>query len=215
MWLNPSMLHRTTARSLRMTLTVLAASLAIALAPAAASAATVKITMGFNDFTPASKPVARGATVKWVNPTNGVFEHNVQATAPRWYFYSTRSATKGDIFPGQSYRFTFRAAGTFHYVCSIHSGMDGTITVPISVAKLSGPVRFRITVASASASGAWRNEVQVRRPGASTWVRIARTTGTTVTYAPSKRGTYAFRSRVTNVTTGANSAWSPAVSRTF
>ena len=115
------------------------------------------------------------------------------------------------VAPGESYRFTFRAAGTFRYVCSIHNGMDGTITVPIAVAKLSGPLRFRITVASASASGSWRNEVQVRRPGAPTWVRIARTSGTSVTYTPTKRGTYAFRSRVTNVTTGADSAWSPAV----
>ncbi len=207
------MLHRPTARSPRLTLAGLIASAVIALGPVTASAATATVKMGFNDFTPATKTVARGDRVRWSNK-GGFLEHNVQATAPRWYFYSTKQ-NAGDILPGDTYQFTFRSAGHFSYVCSIHSGMDGSITVPISVAKLTGPVRFRVTVASAPATGPWRNEVQVRRPGSSTWKRIALTTATSVTFTPSKRGTHLFRSRVTNTSTGADSGWSPTVSRTW
>jgi plastocyanin len=214
LWFNRPMQQRSTARPVRLALAGLVTGLLIALAPVSASAATVTVKMGINAFEPAAKTVARGDTVKWSNK-GGFIEHNVQATKPRWYFYSNKSKTVGDIRPGQTFSFTFRAAGRFKYVCSIHGGMDGTITVPIKVTKLTGPVRYRITVASASSSSPWANEVQVRKPGSSTWTRIARTSGTSVTFTPTKRGTYTFRSRVTNTNTGSDSLWSPAVSRTY
>lgn len=189
------------------------AGLLIALAPVAASAATVTIQMEVNAFSPKAKSVARGTTVKWSNK-GGFLEHNVQATAPKWYFYSTKKDV-GDVLPGDTYRFTFRAAGRFAYLCSIHSGMTGSITVPITVTTLTGPTRYRITVASAASTSPWANEVQVRKPGSSTWTRIARTTGTTVVFTPVKRGTYTFRSRVTNTSNGADSGWSPTIARTY
>ena len=213
LWFNRAM-HRSTARPVHLTLVGIVAGLLLALAPMTAAAATVTVKMGLNDFDPVAKTVARGTTVKWSNK-GGFLEHNVQATAPRWYFYSTKNKDLGDIEPGETYSFTLRAAGRFAYVCSIHTGMDGSITVPITVSKLTGPVRFRVTVASASSRSPWTNEVQVRKPGASGWTRIARTTGTSVTFTPKKRGTYTFRSRVTNTSTGADSGWSPAVSRTY
>lgn len=35
----------------------------------------------------------------------------------------------GNLEPGQSYSFTFHEAGTYGFLCSYHSGMEGTITV--------------------------------------------------------------------------------------
>lgn len=208
------MQQRTAARPARLALVGLVAGLLIALAPVSASAATVTVKMGIASFEPAAKTIARGDTVKWSNK-DGFIEHNVQATKPRWYFYSNKSQTKGDIQPGETFSHTFRAAGRFTYVCSIHEEMKGSITVPIKVTKLTGPVRYRITMASARSASPWANEVQVRKPGSSTWTRIARTSGTSVTFTPTKRGTYTFRSRVTNTSTGSDSLWSPAVSRTY
>lgn len=212
-WFNRAMTPLPAARRLRLTAAGLLATMLVALAPVAASAATVTIQMEVNSFSPSAKSVARGTTVKWSNK-GGFLEHNVQATAPKWYFSSTKKDV-GDVLPGESYRFTFRAAGRFTYLCSIHSGMNGSITVPIAVTTLSGPLRYRITVASAASSSPWANEVQVKKPGSSSWTRIARTTGTSVTFTPVKRGTYTFRSRVTNTSTGADSGWSPTIARTY
>jgi plastocyanin len=39
------------------------------------------------------------------------------------------SWNSGDLNPGASFSFTFAAAGTYHYQCSIHTFMTGTITV--------------------------------------------------------------------------------------
>ncbi len=200
------------ARPLRLALAGLLASLVVAAAPLTASAATRTVTMGFNDFSPAARTIARGDKVKWVNPEALFLGHDVKSTAPAKYF---SSGGAGGMAPGDTYSFTFRSAGRFAYHCSIHSGMTGSVTVPITVSRLFGPARFRVTVATAAAAGSWRHQVQVQKPGASSWITIRTTSSSSVTYTPTRRGTYDFRSRVTNTATGTDSGWSPVVSRTF
>jgi plastocyanin len=70
-------------------------------------------------FTPAELTVPLGATVTWTNrhPAN----HDV--VADDGTFASPLLGT------GESFSFTFTAAGEFPYHCSIHASMQGTIIV--------------------------------------------------------------------------------------
>lgn len=70
-----------------------------------------------NQFTPASLAVDPGTTVTW--RSNGALTHTVTSTV----FGAQRLA------PGQSFSYTFAAAGTYPYVCDIHAGMAGTVSV--------------------------------------------------------------------------------------
>jgi plastocyanin len=199
----------TPTRPIRLALAGLAASVLVALAPMSAGAATTNVKMLANDFAPANVTIARGGTVRWNNKHQQAFlDHDATSTHPRGYF-------RKDVRVGKAKTFTFPSAGRFLYVCTLHAGMDGTVTVPISVTKLTGPVRFRVTMASRSISSPWRHVVQVRKPGSSSFQTIGTTTASTVTWRPTKRGTHVFRSKVLNINNNQDSAWSPTVSRTY
>lgn len=87
----------------------------VAAAPATASVAA---TSG-NQFSPANAVVARNGTVTW---TFAIL-HNVT-----WDNPATSPANIGDTSTGSVSR-TFATAGTFAYHCTIHGGMNGTVTV--------------------------------------------------------------------------------------
>jgi plastocyanin len=201
---------QTARRPVRLTLAGIAASVALALIPAGAGAATRRVEMEGVNFSPANVTIARGDKVRWVNES--FLDHDVYATAPRGYFSSGR---EGGMSQDERYSFTFRSAGRFSYVCRVHPGMDGTVTVPIHVTKLSGPVRFRVTLGTATLSGSWRHVVQVKKPGSSTWSTFRTTTSTSATYDPPKRGTYRFRAKLLNTSTDRDSGWSPSVSKSY
>ena len=69
-----------------------------------------------NAFDPASATIAVGGTVTWT--WNGAVDHNVT-------FSSASSPTQST----GTYARTFTATGTFPYQCTIHAGMNGSITV--------------------------------------------------------------------------------------
>ena len=71
-------------------------------------------------FIPASVTVAVGGTVTWQNGSPAA--HNVR---------STTGAFLGspDLDPTETFLVTFAQAGTFPYQCTIHPGMNGTVTV--------------------------------------------------------------------------------------
>jgi plastocyanin len=73
-------------------------------------------------FVPADITVKAGTTVTWTNHDN--FSHSVQ-------FRDGGLPTEPQLMkPGESTTFTFQAAGTFHYQCSLHpQQMQGTVTV--------------------------------------------------------------------------------------
>src|SRR5918992_2221133 len=75
-------------------------------------------------YTPATLTIAVGDTVTWMN--NDVQAHT--ATASGGAFDS------GTMNPGQSFSFTFTAAGSFAYTCSFHAELTGTITVQAAAA---------------------------------------------------------------------------------
>ena len=94
-------------------------------------------------FTPEKLTVPVGTTVTWANGKIGhsvtAYEDKIPADAE--YFASggfdseaaARKAypSKGNIPPGQSYKHTFEAPGTYEYFCIPHeaAGMVGTVEV--------------------------------------------------------------------------------------
>ena len=80
---------------------------------------TVKM-VGGNDFEPRAIVVKAGETVTWTNE-DGV-AHNAVA--------KDGDGPRSELF-GEGGTYSWKAAtpGTIEYVCTVHPGMDGTITV--------------------------------------------------------------------------------------
>jgi plastocyanin len=70
-------------------------------------------------FIPQTLTVAVNSTVKWKN-LDGI-THTVTSDNGSW--------DSGNIPAGNTFKFTFTATGTFHYHCTIHPLMTGTIIV--------------------------------------------------------------------------------------
>ena len=75
------------------------------------------ISMLDNRYSPASRTVSAGTSVSWVN--QGAVPHTVTGS----------NFDSGFLMPGDTYRRTFNNPGTYSYLCTIHPGMAGTITV--------------------------------------------------------------------------------------
>jgi len=72
-------------------------------------------------FNPASLTVKKSTSVTWTNQDSS--NHTVTETDGQ------TGPGSGSLGQGQTYSFTFNTAGTFHYKCSIHPSMTGTVTV--------------------------------------------------------------------------------------
>ena len=70
-------------------------------------------------FSPSTITVSLNTTVTWTNK-DGV-SHTVTS--------DTDLFDSGSIGDGQTYSYTFTTAGTYHYKCSFHSSMTGTVVV--------------------------------------------------------------------------------------
>lgn len=97
-------------------------------APSATTAATATrgaatsgadVSVGDFQFSPDTISVKVGSTVDWTNTSTDT-PHTVT---------SDTGAFNHTLNPGDSFRFTFTKAGTFHYHCSIHPSMTAIITV--------------------------------------------------------------------------------------
>ena len=71
-------------------------------------------------FAPAEVTVAAGDTVTWTN--NDSAPHDVTADG-------FKSGEPGGMQQGDAYERTFQKAGSFDYVCTVHPGMEGSVTV--------------------------------------------------------------------------------------
>lgn len=75
-----------------------------------------------NDYEPKDEAVEKGATVKWTN--TGDLPHTVtKESGPGPDFDS------GTLQPGDTYEETFTTPGKIGYLCTIHSGQNGSLTV--------------------------------------------------------------------------------------
>ena len=80
----------------------------------------ISLSMKANEFIPDKVTGKVGQTVEWTN--DDPYPHNVVATEGEDF--------KSDNFAGGgTYKYKLDKAGKISYVCTIHSGMDGTITV--------------------------------------------------------------------------------------
>lgn len=74
-----------------------------------------------NFFDPNAAMITTGTTVTWENV--GAVDHTVTPD------HSPEEWTGLTLSPGETFQHTFDTAGEYPYVCTIHAGMDGTITV--------------------------------------------------------------------------------------
>ena len=82
------------------------------------SGASSKTTTAFapNPFT---RSLASSGKVTWIN--NDGTTHDIESDEDLW--------DSGDMSNGDTFSFTFTAAGTYAYHCSIHPNMVGTIVI--------------------------------------------------------------------------------------
>lgn len=73
------------------------------------------------EFNPARLAVHRGATVTWV--WREKVAHNIKGTGAAAALVDRATTDTG------SYRVTFERLGVYRYRCTIHPGMDGSVTV--------------------------------------------------------------------------------------
>lgn len=85
------------------------------------SQATNSVTIQNFAFSPTDITVKVGTKVTWTN--NDSTTHTVTETDGQ------TGPDSGNVSPGSTYSFTFSKAGTYHFHCSIHPEMTGTVTV--------------------------------------------------------------------------------------
>jgi plastocyanin len=92
----------------------------VAVDRSAAAAATKTVAISNMAFNPDNVSIAVGDTVNWVNKETDGTQHHVQFDD---------GPQSPDLNPGQSWSRTFRTKAKYHYICSIHTYMEGTVTV--------------------------------------------------------------------------------------
>jgi plastocyanin len=71
-------------------------------------------------FNPGNVTIKAGETVTWSNEDSA--SHDVTGDA-------FKSGSAGGLAQGDTFKHTFKKAGTYDYVCTVHPGMEGTVTV--------------------------------------------------------------------------------------
>ena len=107
---------------MRRTFAAVATATALGLAVAPAHAGTTKtVSVKNNSFSPSSVSIKKGGKVSW-KWTQGGVSHNVTPAAGG--AGSRTTSQKGFTFSKK-----FSKAGTFRYVCTLHSSMKMTVKV--------------------------------------------------------------------------------------
>jgi plastocyanin len=89
----------------------------------------VDVNANQNLFTPATIIINPGTTVTWHNID--LEAHNVQKAADNQDFGAPFGVKTPQFLPRDNYSFTFKKAGTYDYVCTIHNGMTGEVIVKV------------------------------------------------------------------------------------
>jgi streptogramin lyase len=160
-------------------------------------------TSQFASYTPHQNNLTYGGSVKWV--FLGPNLHTVTESSGMGLFDS------GPVGPVSYWSYTFNAAGTYSYRDTL-TGARGFIriypTVSPSTVKLTGTVQ--VTVAKNPPDPGFVFDIQIQRPGSSSFVDWQTgTTSPSTSFTPDAgTGTYVFRSRLRQVSSGAHSNWS-------
>jgi plastocyanin len=157
-------------------------------------------------FAPAKTTIVQGATLAWAVDPAATTSHSVTDTSGLG-LYDT-----GLRSPGSTYTYTYAAAGVYKYNDTA-TGHTGSTTVNVAVAPASGTLSTTFTVISATQAPATGLgfDIQIKRPGTTSfkpWLTGVTTPANTFT-PDSGAGSYQFRSRLRNLTTGAATGYSP------
>jgi plastocyanin len=154
------------------------------------------------DFVQTPITAALGDTVQWHN-TTATTEHT--STADLFHLWSHAIAPQGT-----SPSVAFKEAGLFAYHCMIHPFMHGQVKVPMQVTPASGSTSttFQIRVADINAAAGFKEVIQRRMQGGK-WSVFKQTAAQTVTFKTAMHGTWQFRSKLQQISTGKATGWSP------
>ena len=157
-------------------------------------------------FSAPNATVSKGSTVAWGFPTANTISHSVSDNTGMGMFDSGLRA------PGSSFTFTFVGAGGYK-VIDVATSSTTVIKVPVSAIPGNGNIStvFTITWASGSAPTGYIFDVQIKRPGSSTFTNwLTGQTAPSSTFTPDTgTGSYTFRARMHKQGTSSASNWSP------
>lgn len=122
---------RTDLRVLFAALLVAAAGLGFVPALPAHAATGHQVVMSGYAFHPAALAITAGDTVTWTNQDTA--PHDVEVTSGPVRIHSPL------LSKGGSWSFTFTAAGSYAYVCTVHPGMDARLAVQAAPTKAPAP----------------------------------------------------------------------------
>lgn len=104
---------------MRTLLVILAAVAALAVTGGAQAATTKTVSIYGSTFSPKSVTITAGDTVRWINRDNTTHQ-----------IYGSKGSFISPILKhGETYSFTFNAAGTYHYKDELHPKLTGTVVV--------------------------------------------------------------------------------------
>lgn len=171
----------------------------------AGQANTVYVTVNDAGFAPATATSPQGGTVQW--NLLGTVPHSATDSSGMGLFDS------GAQSPGGSFQYVFEAAGVYP-VIDTPTGHTGKISVPMTApATAATGVPFTVTWAAAAPPAGFAEDVQVQKPGSTTWVTwLSTQTTTSAAYTATPAGTYKFRARYHDTGNNAASLYSPAKS---
>jgi N-acetylglucosamine-6-sulfatase len=151
-----------------------------------------------------------------------------QGTSVQWRFMGTRTQSivdktglglydSGSRSPGETFSYTFSAAGWFRYTDALHPGViNGVVSVPIRTTPSSGArtTAYTVTWATATSAADYVYDVQVRRPGSTTFVdwRVG-VSNPSASFTPDAgSGSYTFRARLRKPAVNKATGYSPFAS---
>lgn len=157
---------------------------------------------GVTGFQPSVSRIQQGQAVEWTVAGGG--DHRVRDTTGMGLFDS------GRLSSGESYAFPFVGAGTYPYECALHPGETGVVGVRLLTPQAGNVgVPFTVRWASHDPPPRFVFDVTVKPPGATSWQPwLEGTKALEAAYAPTRPGTFRFRSRVRAADDGASSRWS-------
>jgi len=181
----------------------LAAALAL-VSQGSALAATKGVTISDFMYSPTPVKVKLGGQVKWTN--NGPSHHTTTSDVLSLW-------NSGSLNTAGTFSFTFTAAGGFAYHCTIHPFMEGAVNVPMTASPKSGgtSTTFTIAWATAAPTGNRVYDVQEKAPGGKYMTIQNGVTSLSTSFHPSGTGTFMFRARERDTSSGQSTNYSPAL----
>jgi uncharacterized repeat protein (TIGR01451 family) len=174
-----------------------------------AQSKTSYVSVTDSGFSAASTKISQGTTVQWnmLGPTaNGVSD----GTGMTLFDSGTLSSVN-------HFRFTYTAAG--QYKVNDKLGHSQTVAVALKVSPTSGgtSTTFTITWSSATAPSGFVFDIQIERPGTTSFVDwMTNQTGKSATFVPDAgTGTYKFKARMRKLSPAAQSSYSATKSITI